>query len=421
MGIYNTFSYTNLAISAKLFDAKLIQNLEIHKSDSIKEFLFVVLIVAISYVFGYFVRYISINCVKATSLRHKSVYTQEILSLNTIQQCSHTIPPLMGIILFHIFYDSPSVKHYFVMRCIYAYLFITVAIALNAVITLIWKHYNTNRNERNLPIKGILGTSRGVVWLITVICSISTIIDKSPAVLLTGLGAFAAALLLIFRDSILGFVAGITLAMNDMLHVGDWIIVPSTTADGIVIDVSLTVVKVQNRDLTLVMLPPYTLISTSFINYRNIYNSNNRLIDLSIIIDPLSIKTCDNATVNNIVGKLPQLATFMKDIISPSISAENEAINGTAETNLGLYRAYLSLYLREAPFIAKQRLLIVRLLNTTPQGTPLNIYCFSADARLKAYEAITSTITEHAIAVLPIFNLKLSTLAHININKTQTQ
>jgi miniconductance mechanosensitive channel len=115
------------------------------------------------------------------------------------------------------------------------------------------------------------------------------------------------------------------------------------------------------------------------------------------------------------------LATFAKDNISPSISAENEAINGAAETNLGLYRAYLSLYLREAPFIAKQRLLIVRLLNTTPQGTPLNIYCFSADARLKAYEAITSTITEHAIAVLPLFNLKLSTLAHININKTQTQ
>lgn len=161
-------------------------------------------------------------------------------------------------------------------RAVYVYAIAMFGVAVTAVFSFVWVRYDQHENTKKLPLKGILNVAKGIVWGIVVIVAVSVMVDKSPAVLLTGLGAFAAALMLIFKDSILGFVAGIQLSQNDMLRVGDWIVVPSTIANGIVTDVTLSVVKVLNWDNTTVMLPPYTLVSTSFQNWRSMSDSGVR-------------------------------------------------------------------------------------------------------------------------------------------------
>lgn len=230
-------------------------------------------------------------------------------------------------------------------------------------------------------------------------------------VLLTGLGAFAAALMLIFRDSILGFVAGLQLSQNDMLRVGDWIVVPSTLANGIVEDVSLTVVKVRNWDNTIVMLPPYTLVSTSFQNWRGMLDSNVRLISKTILIESNSIHSCDADFVNEKIKEFPQLVSVInrKDKYESGLVA----INGTTETNLGLFRAYLCDYLINHKMISKNWQILVNLLTPDRDGIPLQIYCYANTTDWSMFEAVQSEIMEHIISIAPKFRLSICDMSSV--------
>ena len=196
---------------------------------------------------------------------------------------------------------------------LYIYTVIVFAMAVCVINTFLWTHFDRRENTKNLPLKGILNVCNGFVWIIAAIIIGSILLDKSPVALLTGLGAFATVLMLIFKDSILGFVAGIQLSQNDMLRVGDWIVVPSTIANGIVEDVSLTAVKVRNWDNTIVTLPPYTLVSSSFQNWRGMSDSGWRLIDKSFSID---IDTVVPATdeIKQRVSTLPGMGDYIKKI-----------------------------------------------------------------------------------------------------------
>ncbi|MBR5332737.1 MAG: mechanosensitive ion channel [Muribaculaceae bacterium] len=283
------------------------------------------------------------------------------------------------------------------------YLSITIGVAICAILAFLWHNYDNRKNDKNHPLRGVLNVGQGVVWIVIVIILVSNIIGKSPTVLLTGLGAFAAALMLIFKDSILGFVAGIQLSQNDMLRVGDWVVVPSTIANGVVEDVSLTVVKIRNWDNTLVMLPPYTLVSTSFQNWRGMIESKVWLISQNVIIDVKTIVECDDVLVNEIIEKYSSLKDFVEK--NRSYQGGLAGINGSTETNLGLYRAYLCNYLISHPMISKQYQLFVTLLDSTPEGQPVQIYCYVASTDWAVYEAVKSVIIEHAIVVAPQFKL----------------
>ncbi len=270
---------------------------------------------------------------------------------------------------------------------------------LSAVAEFIYTRYDTRENTRNLPLRGVLNLCRGAIWIIVTVISASILMGRSPAYILTGVGAFAAALMLVFKDSILGFVAGIQMAQNDMLHVGDWIVVDGTRVNGIVERVSLSAVKVRNFDNTYVTVPPYTLVSGSFQNYRGMKETGARRFMRTLIIDLPSIADSSPALLNKVKTAFP-------DFTPPE-----------SETNLGLFRAYVEWYLANNKQLNPNQLYMARLLDYTANGVPLEIYAFTNTTDWKTFEAIQSAVTEHLIVTAPIFNLSIYTSGSLTLEE----
>ncbi|MDE7392910.1 MAG: mechanosensitive ion channel family protein, partial [Muribaculaceae bacterium] len=326
-------------------------------------------------------------------------------------------------------FESGSRTLHYITKIVGVYTVIMFGIGLSAIITFIWSNYDRKANKENHPLKGVANIIKGVVWAILIIIAASILIGKSPMALLAGLGAFAAALMLIFKDSILGFVAGIQMSSNDMLRVGDWIVVPSTIANGVVVDVSLSVVKVQNWDNTIVMVPPYTLVSTSFQNWRGMSESGVRQIDRSVIIDNTSIVEASEELLNAVGATYPEMNTYIANRRKALADGQGNVfnggvapVNGTIDTNLGLFRAYMCQYLLAHPKISNDNNIIVRLMNPDNYGTPLDIYCFTNTTEWLAYEAIRSQIFEHIAATAPKFGLRIfNSTFHGNIEIAQAE
>lgn len=241
------------------------------------------------------------------------------------------------------------------------------------------------------PIKGFLQILQIGIYFIGVILVVAAIIEKSPLGLLTGLGAFAAVLSFIFKDTILGFVAGIQLSYNDMVRPGDWIVIDNTLANGVVTDISLITVKIQNFDNTIINVPTYSLINTPFQNWRGMDESGGRRITLNFNIDMNSVRYCNSL-------ELEKLSQY---VIMPA-SKKKEQI-----TNLQLYRMYLLKMILENPQINKELMVMIRYLQPGPQGIPVQIYCFSKNKSWVTYEGIQAAILEQAIASASIFGIKM--------------
>ncbi len=332
---------------------------------------------------------------------------KQMMSYNLIVSCSHIIPPMIIIIAMNMMDEKNVLISPIFQKIINVYFVVSVAMCASAVLSLLWVRYDSKRNTKNLPLKGLRNVGNGIIWILASIVAISELIGKSPTVLLTGLGAFAAALMLIFKDSILGFVAGVQLSQNDMLRVGDWIVVPATIANGVVEDVSLSVVKIRNWDNTMVMLPPYTLVSTSFQNWRGMSEKRVRQIVASVLVDNSSIKHCDKEFIDKIIEIYPEMEKF---VTLPHYYGVGVApINGTTETNLGLFRAYLCNYLFDHKMIDNNSQILVRLLDTTDNGIPLQVYCYSNTTDWAAYEAVKSEIMEHIFLQCPLFGITIYT------------
>ncbi|WP_372773314.1 mechanosensitive ion channel family protein [Mangrovibacterium sp.] len=271
--------------------------------------------------------------------------------------------------------------------------------------------YQTTPYAATRPIKGYIQLLQIFIIFMSVILGISIIIGKSPLGIFAGLGAMAAVLLLIFKDSILGFVASIQLSANNMLKPGDWIEMQSHKADGTVIDISLTTVKVQNWDKTITTIPTYALVSESFNNWSGMEESGGRRIKRSVNIDMKSVRFCDHEM-------LDKLSHFylLKDFIKTKqeeIKAFNEQLNiqdgdvynGRRQTNLGIFRYYLQAYLKQNPNIHQDMTFLVRHLDPTEKGIPIEIYVFSKDQEWANYEGIQADIFDHVLAILPEFGL----------------
>lgn len=380
----------------------------------IEQVIYVIFICAFAIGLGYLIRVLVVLAARKIIQLKKTDFGTELLNRHVLTKCSHIITPLVILALIPFAFEPSSSVLKVIQKIVEIYLTIMFGVGFNAVIDFIWYNYDRHANKENHPLKGIKNVAKGIVWIIITIICLSMLINKSPVALLGGLGAFAAALMLIFKDSILGFVAGIQLSSNDMLRVGDWIVVPSTIANGVVVDVSLTVVKVQNWDNTIVMIPPYSLISGSFQNWRGMSDSGVRQIDRSVLIDNTSIVTVDEAFVSDMVAKYPLLKEFVdnrqQDIKAGKTMVFNGGVapvNGTLDTNLGLYRAYLCRYLLNHPAISNDNNIIVRLMTPDANGTPLDIYCFTNTTDWLAYEAIRSQIFEHLAASATDFGLRV--------------
>ncbi|WP_289732038.1 mechanosensitive ion channel family protein [Duncaniella dubosii] len=388
----------------------LLDAVGLKKNQTIEEVIYAAIIVCIALFIGWAIRNIVLYGVRKFMLMRHSTVGKELIDHKVLSRCSHIIPPLVLLALLPFAFTSETALRVIVLRGLLIYTVVVVCRAICTVTKFIWLRFDETRNSKNLPLGGILDTAVGIIWFIAVIICISIVVNKSPVNLLTGLGAFAAVLMLVFKDSILGLVAGLQLSQNDMLRVGDWIVVPSTIANGIVIDVNLTAVKVQNWDNTIVTLPPYTLVSTSFQNWRGMTESGCRQIARSVIIDSDTIVPATKEMISEITGKYPIIKAYIDKIDSLGHNDYNPGlavVNGTNQTNLGLFRAYMCQWLLNNPAIRSDEQILVRLMPPTGEGIPLQIWCFTATTNFTAYEAIQSAVFEHVAVTAIDFGLRL--------------
>ncbi len=399
----------------------LLDFLGLGHTQTIEEVAYIIVVLIVSLMMGWVIKHIIISAVrKFVSMRHSEA-AQELLDHKVISSCAHFIPPSVFLAFIPIAFASGHHLLDVIERIVAAYTVITVGIGLAAVARFIFFRYDTHENTRNLPIKGILNISIGISWAVVVIIAVSILADKSPAYLLTGLGAFAAALMLIFKDSILGFTAGIQMSQNDMLHTGDWIVVPGTPANGIVIDVSLSAVKIQNFDNTIVTVPPYTLVSTSFQNYRGMKDSGMRRFTRNLLIDLPTVARLTPAMIDKAVAAHPELKPFVDSLRSRGSLIEAQPgirpVNGTIETNLGLFRAYATMYLESSPLINSTAQILVRILEPNANGIPLDIYAFTCTTDWNEFEAIQSSVMEHLATATADFGLGIYTSSSLTVDE----
>ncbi|WMJ78765.1 MULTISPECIES: mechanosensitive ion channel family protein [unclassified Sedimentibacter] len=308
-----------------------------------------------------------------------------------------------------VFFDEFSVV---VSKLSMIYILFTVILMGRALIKSVEDIYRQFSISKDRPIKGFLQVIEIILYIVLIIMIISIMVDKSPVALISGIGALTALTTLIFKDSIVGFVAGMQLTWNDMLRIGDWIEMPKYGADGDVIDITLNTVKIQNFDKTIVTIPTYALISDSFKNWRGMQEMGARRIKRSINIDITSIKFCTNEMLDK-YKKINILKDYIKnkeiELKDSNEKTENMdlLINGRNLTNVGVFRIYVQNYISNHPKIHNGMTLMVRQLVPGDNGLPLEIYAFINDIDWVNYENIQSDIFDHLFAVAEFFELRI--------------
>ncbi|MFP4470273.1 MAG: mechanosensitive ion channel family protein [Bacteroidales bacterium] len=285
-----------------------------------------------------------------------------------------------------------------------------VAVAFLDSILHIYQHYTIAKTR---PIKGYIQVGKILIYIIASLTLISIMIGQDPLLLIGGLGAFSAVILLIFKDTILGLVAGVQLTANDMLRPGDWISMPKYEADGTVTDITLTTIKVQNWDKTISTIPAYSLFTESFKNWRGMEESGGRRIMRSVNIDMNSIKFCTEEMLQKFT-RIQYLSRYItdKELEIKKYNLERNIdpellVNGRRQTNIGVFRAYLHEYLMNHPQVHKDMTFLIRHLQPTELGLPVQIYVFSKVQAWADYEAIQADIFDHVLAVIPEFDLRV--------------
>ncbi|CEA03041.1 mechanosensitive ion channel family protein [Pseudomonas saudimassiliensis] len=294
-----------------------------------------------------------------------------------------------------------------------AFIILTIAIAIANALTLVNTLYERRPKARMKPIKGYIQVINIVIYSIATILIIATLIDRSPLILLSGLGAMAAVLMLIFQDTLLSLVASVQISSNDIVRVGDWVEMPALSADGDVIDISLHTVKVQNWDKTITTIPTKRLISDPFKNWRGMQESGGRRIKRSIMLDQQSVHFLDADECRHL-HRFRLLSDYLKekqaDIDDWNRQLEEqgqEPVNTRRITNVGTFRAYVDRYLRSHPGIHQNMTLMVRQLAPTADGLPMELYCFTNTVAWADYEGIQADIFDHLMAILPEFGLSV--------------
>ncbi len=352
-------------------------------------------IVLLSIVINLIVKKFFLKIVKAYAAKSPQKWDDILLKNKFFDQIVNIVP---GFIIYGF---APVIPLYqdLIQRIASAYIVIAVLFVVHKLLNAVDEIYRSSQEERTRPIKGFLQVIEIVAIIIGIILIISFLINRSPWIMLSGIGAATAIFSLIFKDSILGFVAGIQLTANNMVKLGDWIEMPKYDADGDVIEITLHTVKVQNWNKTISMIPTYALISDSFKNWTGMQEFGGRRIKRHINIDLTSIKFCTEEMLERLV-KTPYLQEFLS-------SYNNEHINGKQLTNIDAFRAYLVGYLKNHPGLNKEMTQMVRQRQPTEFGLPIEIYVFFDGTKWADYEVVQSEIFSHVIAMVPEFDLRI--------------
>lgn len=331
------------------------------------------------------------------------------LERKVFHKLSHIVPAII------IYYSAPAFPaiQTWTEKLALLYMIAVIILVLNSFLDSVNDIYLSFEISKIRPIKGFIQVIKIVIFVVAGITQISILIEKNPLLLLSGLGALSAILMLIFKDSILGFVAGVQLAANDMVRVGDWVEMPKYDADGDVIDITLNTVKVQNWDKTITMIPSYAFISDSFKNWRGMQETGGRRIKRSIYIDTTSIQFC----TREMIVHFKEIHYISEYIEKKEIEVEqynianhinrNSRVNGRNLTNIGTFRIYIQKYLEHHPLIHKDLTIMVRQLAPGENGLPLEMYCFTNDIRWATYEAVQADILDHILAIAPEFGIRV--------------
>ncbi|MCU9614567.1 mechanosensitive ion channel family protein [Caldibacillus lycopersici] len=339
--------------------------------------------------------------------RTKVTWDNYLLNRKVFHKLSHIVP---AIIIYHYAPTFPQYQN-IIEKGAAIYIIIVALLVFNSFLNAIDDIYRTYEISKIRPIKGYIQVVKIILIIIGGIIIIASLMGRSPFILLSGIGALSAVFMLVFKDSLLGLVAGIQLSSNDMVRVGDWIEMPKYGADGDIIDISLNTVKVQNWDKTIVTIPSYALISDSFKNWRGMQSAGGRRIKRSLFIDMTSISFCSDAMIEKYkhIHYLTDYITVKEKEIAEhneNINKQNR-VNGRAMTNIGVFRAYIQHYLQNHPGIHKEMTLLVRQLEPGANGLPLEIYAFTNNTQWDVYESIQSDIFDHLFAVASEFGLRI--------------
>lgn len=379
-------------------------------ADDLTSGIILVVILAIAFLGDVICRHIILTAVARLVKKTKATWDDIVFDRKVLTHVSHLVAPIVLYILLPLAISNLGLLS-FIQRICMIYIIAVFLKFISSLLTALFHVYSEKEQFRDRPLKGLLQTVQVILFFIGGIIIVSILIDKSPMVLLTGLGASAAVLMLVFKDSIMGFVSGIQLSANNMLRVGDWIQMPKYGADGTVIEVTLNTVKVRNWDNTITTIPPYALVSDSFQNWRGMQESGGRRIKRSIRIDMNSVKFC----TPEMLAKYKKIQ-LLKDYIEETekvIEDYNKEhgidnsilVNGRRQTNLGVFRAYLTNYLKSLPTVNQDLTCMVRQLQPTEQGIPLELYFFSAIKAWVPYEGVQADVFDHVLAIIPEFDL----------------
>ena len=370
------------------------------------------LLFIISYISFLISKYILLRIIKFVVKRTATTWDDILLEKGVFKRLALLIPA--AVLYFVLPYVIMHNKWLFAAdSALKVYAAVIALFIIDSFLDALNDIFMTLEISRSRPIKGYIQIVKILIYSTGIIIVISIIVDKSPALLLTGLGAISAILLLIFKDPLLGFVSSIQLSSNDMVKPGDWVSLPKHNTDGIVIDINLTSVKIQNWDLSITSVPTQSMISDSFMNWKGMEEGAGRRIKRSFFIDMNSIKFCTEEMLQDfkkillieeyIISKQKELLRFNQE----NNINDDVLVNGRRQTNIGVFRAYLQAYLNNHPSLHKNMTLLVRQLDPSEKGLPIEVYAFSTIKSLPEYESIQGDIFDHILAIIPLFGLSV--------------
>jgi miniconductance mechanosensitive channel len=383
---------------------------------SLKTVIIITLILCLSFLVYFITNRIIFRIIRKIITKSKYTWDDILFQPKVFKRLSHLAPAIVIYIFAKVgLADFPNAAS-LVQSITYIYMIFAGMLALDAFLTALHDAYLTLPIAKERPIKGYIQSVKIIIFAFAIIVVLSVILGKSPKALLASLGAVAAILILVFKDTILGFVSSIQLSANQMVKPGDWISMPSRNADGTVLEITLNTVKVQNWDRTISTIPTYALISESFQNWKGMEESKGRRIARSINIDLKSVKFCDQ----DMLEKFKKIKLIRNYIDNKQAEIEehnkkleiddNDRVSRRNLTNVGVFRKYVEIYLNNHPKVHGEGsgyTLIVRHFQPTEKGLPIQIYCFSKEQAWANYEQVQADIFDHILAVVPEFELRI--------------
>ncbi|MCR4849567.1 MAG: mechanosensitive ion channel family protein [Bacteroidales bacterium] len=370
-----------------------------------------VLVLIFGFLLMYLARFIIKKTIYKAILKTESKYDDQIINNKVLMRLCLMIPAVLLMKSYTgILPDFPNVQH-FVLNFTIIYIIVVITMVLFSVVNAGSDIYDMHQTAKMKPMKGLVQTIKIILIIFCVLLIISFLMGKKVSSVIIGLGTMSAVLLLIFQNTILGFVGSIQLTVNDMLRIGDWIVMGD--ADGTVTEINLTTVKVQNFDNTITTIPTSSMVTNQFTNWRGMAESDGRRIKRSITIDTRSIQFCTPKMIERykkIERVRPYLEQKERDIAEYNQANQidtSQIINGRQQTNLGVFRAYITAYLKSNPNLNQNMTRMVRQLQPTEFGVPLEVYVFSLEKDWTRYEEIQSDLFDHIMAAAPLFDLKI--------------